>query len=229
MKKFFSVLFLITVNILFNTVFAQDIPSSISHSISIQHKVSNIGLKILNSNKIDKRINFVYCNDRNKSKIDKSLIKKETVIYDKMLAFASDDNETAAMLSLEIGRITDSYKGIFKSSQSKLAPKKFEILYDKKAVDYMINAGFHPVALITFINKAIPQKKGFISSLKSNTTTKRLANIYEYIYINYPYYLENNPYLYSESYQNFLLTSIDNRILLQKKIESGSKKSLNYE
>ena len=92
----------------------------------------------------------------------------------------------------------------------------------------MTKAGYNPVALITLINKAFPQEKGLMA-IKSNTTTRRLAAIYEYIYTNYPYYLQNNPYLYSESYQNFLLTSIRNRNWLQNKVKSGSKRNISYE
>ena len=92
----------------------------------------------------------------------------------------------------------------------------------------MVKAGYNPVALITLINKAFPQEKGILA-IKGNSTSQRLANIYEYIYMNYPYFLKNNPYLYSQEYQNFLLTSIRNRNLLQNKIKSGSKKTIIYE
>ena len=180
------------------------------------------------SNKIQKRISFVYVNDSKHPKIDRSVSKKEIVLYDNKLAFAADDDELAAMIALNMAKVLNGYNRFFISTQSKLAPKKYEILFDKRAVDYIAHAGFNPVAVITYMNKAYPQKLGLFA-YKKNKVSKRLANIYEYIYVNYPYYLKNNSYLYSESYQNFLLFSIDNRVLMQKKIKSGSKKPLNYE
>jgi hypothetical protein len=107
-------------------------------------------------------------------------------------------------------------------------PKKFEIVADKRAVDYMVTAGYNPVGLITFIQKTSPQaRQDFISH--KNLTSKRLAIIYEYIFTKYPYYLLHNPYINSEAYQNFLLTSYKNRKMLEEKIMTGSKKAIKYE
>lgn len=210
--------------------YAEEISADISKAAEIQKRISNTGFKLLNANKIDKRMIFVYSKDEDKPKfIDKSIIKKEAVIFDRKLAFVSDDNELAALLSLGIGKTINSYTGFFTAIQAKLAPKKFEILFDKKAVDFMTKAGYNPIALITYMNKAFPQKRGIIGCLRSNAVSKREANIYEYIYTNYPYYLKNNPYFYTEAYQNFLLTSAANRAMLINKIESGSTKTLKYE
>ena len=53
--------------------------------------------------------------------------------------------------------------------------------------------------------------------------------VYEYIYTKYPYYLQNNTYLENEHYQNFLLTSQENRRLLAEKIKNQSKEKLKYD
>ena len=112
--------------------------------------------------------------------------------------------------------------------QIKAAPKKFETVADKRAVDFMVKAGYNPVALITFINKAFPQHyQDFISN--KNLTSKRLALIYEYIYTKYPYYLANNEYLENPHYQNFLLNSTYNRKLLETKVKNGTRENLKYE
>ena len=92
----------------------------------------------------------------------------------------------------------------------------------------MVNAGYNPVALITYIQKTSPQRR-FDAISNHNLTSKRLAIIYEYIYVKYPYYLKNNEYIDNENYQNFLLTSRDNRRLLQEKIMTGSGERLKYE
>ncbi len=81
--------------------------------------------------------------------------------------------------------------------------------------------------MITFVNKSKVQKR--TNSLTENLTSKRLAIIYEYIFTKYPYYLKNNEYFFNENYQNFLLTSQNNRKMLEEKIQSGSKEKLKYE
>ena len=107
-------------------------------------------------------------------------------------------------------------------------PKIYEIVADKRAVDFMVNAGYNPIGLITYINKAFPQKR-FDRFSSTNLTSKRLAIIYEYIYTKYPYYLTNNKYLETDSYQNFLLNSTNNRKLLEEKIKNNLKGDLDYE
>ena len=58
--------------------------------------------------------------------------------------------------------------------------------------------------------------------------TRRMMKIYEYIYQKYPSILADNEYKDNVYYQNFLLVSRNNRLMLQDKVESGSKKKLNY-
>ncbi len=235
MKKLFLctvVLFFAGCN--FNSALATNnhLDAQISRNMNIQENVSNIGLKILNANKIDVRMIFVYNSRYSKINTEPSLRKRQIVVYDKSIQFASDDAEIAAFLAREICKTAESYTGIgnglVSSVQVKCAPKKYELFFDKRAVDFMVTAGYNPVALITFLNKSYPQKR-FDKFSKTNLTSKRLANIYEYIYTKYPYYLKNNEYFETEAYQNFLLTSEENREKLHEKIKSGSKKAVNYE
>jgi len=120
------------------------------------------------------------------------------------------------------------WRGGLNAIQVKAAPKMYEIVADKRAVDFMVNAGYDPIGLITFLNKSQPQKR-YDTFSSSNLTSKRLAIIYEYIYTKYPYFLANNKYLENESYQNFLLTSVDNRKKLEEKIKNHSEKKIKYE
>ena len=120
------------------------------------------------------------------------------------------------------------FKGFLNSLQIKAAPKKYELFLDKRGVDFMVTAGYNPLAMITYINKTYPQKRQD-KIARSNLTSKRLANIYEYIYTKYPIYLQNNEYSENYYYQNFLLTSQENRKKLHDKIKSGSKKKVKYE
>ncbi len=198
-----------------------------------QLKLTNTGVKILNSNKIDERIVFAYDNTEaeKKLKLDKTLINRQIVVYGYDLKYIEDDNELAAFLSRRIAEAYRSYSGAFNGRLSSLkikaAPKKYQIVFDKIAVDYMVKAGYNPVAMITFVNKSKVQKR--TNSLTENLTSKRLAIIYEYIFTKYPYYLKNNEYFFNENYQNFLLTSQNNRKMLEEKIQSGSKEKLKYE
>ncbi len=201
---------------------------------SIQSRVNDIGAKLLNANRIEQRIVFVYDEKGKDSllKIDKSVTSREIVLYGSEYKFIQNDDELAAYLSRGILAAMKSYHGFFKgylsALQLKAAPKKFEVVADKRAVDFMVAAGYNPIALITFIQKSCPQKRYDTISTK-NLTSKRLAIIYEYIYTKYPYFLSNNSYLENEHYQNFLLTSQENRKMLYEKIKSGKKGTLHYE
>ena len=201
---------------------------------AIQTRIDAVGTKILNKNKIQKRIIFTYDKDTQKKFLstDKALTKRQIIIYDGLYQSVQTDDELAAMLARQISIAMKSYKGMWggwiDSAQVALSSKKFEIVADKRAVDYMVNAGYNPLALIIFINKTSPQKRSdFIG--RHNLTSKRLARIYEYITFKYPEVLENNKYLENEYYQNFLLNSVENRAKLEEKIENHTTKELKYE
>ena len=201
---------------------------------SIQARIDNIGTSILNYNKIPKRIVFTY-NKKDKKALlstDKALTKRQVIVYDGLYKSAQTDDELAAMLSREISTAIKSYSGMWGGSldtiQVALGSKKFETVADKRAVDFMVNAGYNPLALIVFINKTCPQKR-FDRFSRHNLTSKRLARIYEYITYKYPQYLENNDYINNEYYQNFLLTSVENRIKLKEKINTKSTEEIKYE
>ena len=233
MKQVYRICLIILFSINFaNFVHAND--EVLIEEQSIQTKINNCGLKILNANKIQKRVVFVYENKDKESilKSNDTLLNREVILYDTKYKNIENEDELAAFLSREIVTAVRSYDGIangfLRSMQMKAAPKKFEVVADKRAVDYMVTSGYNPIGLITYIQKTSPQKKQDLVSFH-NLTSKRLAIIYEYIYTKYPYYLKENPYLYSESYQNFLLTSINNRKKLEEKIKTNSKDKVKYE
>lgn len=202
---------------------------------SIQAHIDKIGTNILNSNKIEKRIVFVYDSTHKENVLNKnkSITKREVIVYDKAYKHSQNDDELASYLAREIAAASRSYNGVFKgwmsSLQMKAAPKKYELVYDKLAVDYMVKAGYNPLGLIIFINKTCPQTRQDKISNK-NLTSKRLAYIYERIYLNYPSFIQNNEYLDNEYYQNFLLTSQNNRRILEQKYKNGKLvQDLKYE
>ena len=107
------------------------------------------------------------------------------------------------------------------------APKKYEYKADKRAVDYMVAAGYNPVAMIIVMNKTFPQTRYDWCSTHP-LTSRRMMQVYEYIYKKYPEYLAKNEYKNNIYYQNFLLTSKNNRAKFQRKIETKSKGNVSY-
>lgn len=214
-----------------NTAFAVE---ALDEQNAIQTRIDRVGTNLLNYNKIPKRIVFTYNPATKKSllSIDKTLTRRQIIIYDGLYQSVQTDDELAAMLAREISTAVKSYSGIWggalDSVQVSLGSKKFETVADKRAVDYMVNSGYSPLALIIFINKTCPQKRTDRFS-RHNLTSKRLARIYEYITYKYPQYLTNDEYLNNEYYQNFLLSSVYNRKMLEEKIQTKSTKELHYE
>lgn len=226
MKKRLIILALL---VLANTAFA-----SLNDENLIQARIDSVGVNILNKNRISHRIVFTYNKAAKKKLIstDKTLSKRQIIVYDGLYQTVQTDDELAAMLSREISMAVKSYSGVWggrlDTIEVALGSKKFETVADKRAVDYMVNAGYNPLGLIVFINKTYPQKRSdFIG--RHNLTSKRLARIYEYIIYKYPKYLENNEYLSNKYYQNFLLNSVENRKKLEEKIRTKSTKEVKYE
>lgn len=198
----------------------------------IQNHISEIGYRLLNANRIEARMVFIYKDKDVKIEGEPGLTKRQIIVYDKTINHTSNDDEIAAYLARQICKSAESYNGMFNgtltSVQIKSAPKKYEIFFDKRAVDFLVTANFNPIGLITFLHKSEPQRR-FDKFSTHNLTSKRLAHIYEYIYTKYPMYLLKNTYITDETYQNFLLNSIENRKKLYKKIETKSKKKVDYE
>lgn len=201
---------------------------------SIQNQIDDCGTRILNANQIQDKIIFVYDEDAkdNALKTLDNLNKRQVVLYKNNYRFIDNEDELAGFLARDIAIAKRTYKGFFRGTlrtlQIKAAPKKFEIVADKMAVDYMVKAGYNPLGLLTFLQKTTPQRRYMPIGTK-NLVSKRQAIIYEYIYTKYPYFLKNNDYLFNPHYQNFLLTSLENRRLLENKINTNSKEVLNYE
>ena len=229
MKRFLLILIMLTSG----CVLASD-DATLAETSAIEARINSIGVKILNANKIDKRVVFVY-SEKDKLKLLKgmeALTKRQVVVYQNDYKNIETDDELAAYVAEQIPAAARSYQGgtgFLSSVKMKAAPKKYELVFDKLAVDYMVKAGYNPLGLITWINKSCPQARQDKLS-HSNLTSKRLALIYERIYMKYPSFLAKNTYIQNEYYQNFLLTSQENRKLLQEKVQNKDwKRELKYE
>ena len=200
----------------------------------LQERMNDVGFRILNSNRIEKRlifmaINRVYTRDiwTDVSSVNRTVWVKPTII-----PYIDNDDELAAVLSHSIAHGVDTYDGILRGYVSILnywvAPNKYDLKADKLSVDYMVNAGYNPLAIITILNKIGKQYRYDIFS-NHTLISRRMMLIYEYIYTKYPSILVDNEYKDNVYYQNFLLTSRNNRMKLLKKIETNSNKKLKYD
>lgn len=196
-----------------------------------QSLVSNVGFKILNANKIDKRMVFIY-SKKDKVNAYSDSINREIVVYKGLVEYMDNEDELAGVIAHEISHSIDSYDGILRGSLNFIphafVPRKYERKADLRAVDFMVNAGYNPLALIIIMNKSFSQHRYEILSTHP-LTSRRVAYIYEYIYKKYPAFLANNAYIDNVYYQNFLLNSEHNRKKLEQSLNSGSKKKIKYD
>lgn len=199
----------------------------------LQTRMNEVGFTILNANRIDKRlifmvINRVYTRDR---WADVSSVNRTVWVKPCILPYIDSDDELAGILAHQISHGVDTYDGIFRGYISILnywvAPNKYDMLADKRAVDYMVSAGYNPLAYIVIMNKIMQQYRFDIFS-NHTLATRRMMKVYEYIYNKYPSILADNEYKDNIYYQNFLLISRQNRLMLQQRVQSGSHKQLNY-
>ena len=195
-----------------------------------ERHINEVGFRLLNANGINTRARFILSTSKEINAYC-TLNSRSIVIYRGLYTRLENDDELAAVLGHEISHSVDSYKGIFRGAffvvNYVVSPKKYEYKADKRAVDYMVNAGYNPVAMIIVMNKNFPQYR-FDWNSSHPLTTRRAMEVYEYIYKKYPEYLANNAYKDNLYYQNFLLTSRENRAKLQQKIETKSTKKVRY-
>ena len=199
----------------------------------LQERMNCVGFNLLNSSRIEHRmifrvINRVYTRD---IWADVSSVNRTVWIKPCILPYIDSDDELAGILSHQISHGVDTYEGAFRGYASALnywvAPNKYDLKADKRAVDYMVNAGYNPLALIVIMNKIGQQYRYDVFS-NHTLISRRMMRIYEYIFTKYPSILADNEYKDNIYYQNFLLTSRNNRNLLKEKFETGSKKKINY-
>lgn len=191
-----------------------------------QQYINEIGFNILNSNRIEQRMMFYYKpNDRSVNACAYYRDRKIQV-YKGIAAYLESDDEYAAILSHEISHGIDYYSGPLRGYFSYIsgifpsASRKNERKADKRAVDFMVKAGYNPLALIVTMSKFMSQPRyEFYAS--HPLTSRRMMYVYEYIYNKYPEYLANNEYKNNVYYQNFLLTSRQNRLKMQEKIKNN--------
>ena len=228
MKKIFIIIFFLFVSILP----ANAIVIDTTKDGNVENYINKIGFTLLNANRIPYRTVFYYNSNSKVMNAYSSSRDMSITVYKKIVLIADNEDELAAILAHEISHSVDSRQGLFRGYfttwQYVLSPKKYELKADKRAVDYMVNAGYNPLALITVFTKVMAQQRYDIFS-SHPLSSKRMMYVYEYIFNKYPAYLADNKYKDNLYYQNFLLTSEKNRKKFQNKIETNSKKKIKYE
>ena len=140
-------------------------------------------------------------------------------VYYDALTLVEFEDELSGLLSHAIALGENSYKGMFRGFFADMAysfnPKEYKA--DLKAVDYMVKAGYNPLALITIYSKTLGQTR-YEWCHYYPLATKRMMNIYEHIYETYPQYLKNNTYTNNIYYQNFLHNTTKEMKKLEKKL-----------
>ena len=230
MRKNFILGLLIFILVSFiQPVFAWDVKTT----EELQSRMNSVGFRILNTNRIEKRLTFmainrVYTRD---FWTDVSSVNRIVWVKPVVISYIDSDDELAAILSHSIAHGVDTYEGALRGYVSILnywvAPNKYDMKADKTSVDLMVNAGYNPLAIITIMNK-IGKQYRYDAFSNHTLVSRRMMLIYEYIYTKYPSILVDNEYKDNIYYQNFLLTSRDNRMLLLEKVKSGSNKKINY-
>ena len=168
-------------------------------------RLTTIGNKILTTNNINKKITFSFTSlarygimpilmDTSRSH-DYDLHNNRNVsIYNGDYAKTVSDDEVAALLAPEIAQGVHSYTGVlngqlfFTKNGINFIAKKNELKFDKEAVDYLVSAGYNPMALISIFNKTLPDWRGTFWG-RHNKAEKRIREVKKYISANYPEYL----------------------------------------
>ncbi len=184
-----------------------------------EQKVYDVGHKIIRANNL-KRAPIVVEKTPKIINAFSNQYNKKVFISKGMLPYIENDDELAYILSHELSHSQEAYDGFIKLMAMNANSKKYEYKADLNGIDYMVKAGYNPVAAIIMGNRILDEPLwdwGFLSSHPKGS--KRLVEMYKYIYVKYPQYL-NSPMTQNIVYANFLST-MDYEI---KKFEQKQKK-----
>ena len=226
MKKIFALFFALFVFMPINSALADVEIYTNKEIMQRRQLIQKVGYKILNTNRINERMTFEY-NHYDKTINAYSTYRDRRIVISKgMMNTLDTEDELAAILGHEISHAIDSYKGIFKGYFScfSFLPKsrRDETKADVRSVDFVVNAGYNPVAILIVGNKMMSQYRYEWYSTHP-LSSRRMAKVYETIYEKYPYFLVNNEYINNPIYQNFLLTSKANRLKLKDALNQKEK------
>ncbi|MDD3593666.1 MAG: M48 family metalloprotease [Candidatus Gastranaerophilales bacterium] len=166
-----------------------------------EKKVTAVANKIISANKLKGRAPVTLKTDNVINALANLYTRNITVLSGSLSAMDNDD-ELAYLLSHEIAHSMETYESPFRVFAMKWMPKKYEFKADLVGIDYMVKAGYNPVAAIAFANKTLdePYWDWYLSHPKGS---RRLFEMYKHIYTKYPEYL-SGPMVHNVNYINYI-------------------------
>ena len=192
-------------------------------------KIMEIGTRIINANKLDKRVPIQMERTPNVINASSAFFDKTVKISSGLLPYIDNDDELAYILGHEISHSMDSHEGYYKKFAVIANLREYEYKSDLVGIDLMVKAGYNPIAAITCANKWMGESP--IDLFFSHPrTSKRLMAMYKYIYVKYPWALKSDM-IHNVNYENFTYTSAKeiNAFHLKQKIREEKNKSKDAE
>ena len=118
---------------------------------------------------------------------------KSILVSTSILPYIDNDDELAFVVGHELAHAQEAYGGALKLISMSYNSKKYEYKSDLKAIDYMVKSGYNPIAGIIVGDKIFDEPLwdwGFTYTHPKGS--KRLMEMYEYIYKKYPSYLSSS-------------------------------------
>ncbi len=166
-----------------------------------QEKVASVATRIMEQNKLNKRVPVFVVNKNNEPNAVTNPMSKVIEVYSGLLVCIDNDDELAFVLGHEMAHAVEAYRGPWSIFSTFYNSKSYEYKSDLKSIDYMVAAGYDPISAIIIGNKIFSEPYWDWGSSHPKGS-KRLLEMYKYIYKKYPQYLTssktNNPY-----YKNF--------------------------
>lgn len=168
-------------------------------------KIMYVGAKIINANKLDKRVPFQVKDKKNIINAGAYLTPKHVIVYSGLLPYIDNDDELAYVLAHETAHTLDAYEGVGRWFAMMFNVRSYEYKADLIGVDLMVKAGYNPIAAITEANKWMPEST-FDLIWGHPKPSRRMFEMYKYIYKKYPWAL-NTDMVHNINYENFIYSS----------------------